>query len=346
VTTPSQAVFLSYASQDAEAARHICDALRAVGLDVWFDQSELRGGDAWDASIRRRIKDCALFVPIISANTNARSEGYFRLEWKLAVDRSHLMADDQAFLLPVVIDTTLDANARVPEKFREVQWTHLPAGKTPAALAERVQHLLSGEAAPLPAMSTRAVATTAQAVAVPARESPSIAVLPFVNRSHDEEDEYFSDGLADELLNVLGKIRGLRVAARISSFQFKGKNDDIAVIGRKLHVATVLEGSVRKAGNRMRISVQLVTGGRRLSLVVGDLRPDAGGYLRGAGRHRAIGGEGVAQHAARGDAGLYRRPASGGGGGDRREGSQHGSRSKPAVPAGSILHRSKHPRRY
>jgi len=88
--------------------------------------------------------------------------------------------------------------------------------------------------------------------------TPSIAVLPFVNRSQDAEDEYFSDGLADELLNVLAKIRGLRVAARTSSFQFKGKNDDIAIIGRKLNVATVLEGSVRKAGNRMRISVQLV----------------------------------------------------------------------------------------
>ena len=89
-------------------------------------RATLRGGDAWDASIRRQIKDCALFVPIISANTQARDEGYFRLEWKLAVDRSHLMADDQAFLLPVVIDATLDANARVPEKFRDVQWTHLP----------------------------------------------------------------------------------------------------------------------------------------------------------------------------------------------------------------------------
>ena len=91
-----------------------------------------------------------------------------------------------------------------------------------------------------------------------ANEPPSIAVLPFVNRSHDPGDEYFSDGLADELVNVLAKIRGLRVAARTSSFQFKGKNDDIAVIGRKLNVATVLEGSVRKAGNRMRISAQLV----------------------------------------------------------------------------------------
>lgn len=86
----------------------------------------------------------------------------------------------------------------------------------------------------------------------------SIAVLPFVNRSASADDEYFSDGLADELLNVLAKIRGLRVVARTSSFQFKGKSDDIATIGQKLNVATVLEGSVRKAGNRIRVSVQLV----------------------------------------------------------------------------------------
>src|SRR5215831_1157097 len=90
------------------------------------------------------------------------------------------------------------------------------------------------------------------------QEAPSIAVLPFVNLSRDEENEYFADGLAEELLNVLAKIRGLRVAARTSAFQFKGKNDDITMIGRKLNVATVLEGSVRKAGNRMRIAVQLV----------------------------------------------------------------------------------------
>jgi serine/threonine protein kinase/tetratricopeptide (TPR) repeat protein len=92
----------------------------------------------------------------------------------------------------------------------------------------------------------------------PVAEPPSIAVLPFVNRSRDEEDEYFADGLADELLAVLAKIKGLRVASRTSSFQFKGKNDDLAVIGKKLNVATVLEGSVRKSGNRVRISVQLV----------------------------------------------------------------------------------------
>lgn len=96
------------------------------------------------------------------------------------------------------------------------------------------------------------------AVAASVDQPPSIAVLPFMNRSPDARDEYFSDGLADELINILAKIRSLRVAARTSSFQFKGRNDDIGLIGRKLNVATVLEGSVRKIGSRMRVSVQLV----------------------------------------------------------------------------------------
>src|SRR5579862_1069183 len=87
----SRAVFISYASQDAEAAGRICEALQAAGIEVWFDQSELRGGDAWDQSIRKQIKTCALFIPVISHTTHDRREGYFRLEWKLAVDRCHLM---------------------------------------------------------------------------------------------------------------------------------------------------------------------------------------------------------------------------------------------------------------
>lgn len=107
------------------------------------------------------------------------------------------------------------------------------------------------------ALDKEAVGKT-QAAPITAEAPPSIAVLPFVNRSHDQEDEYFSDGLADELLNVLAKIRGLHVAARSSVFTFKGKNATIAEVGRALNVATVLEGSVRKAGNRLRISVQLV----------------------------------------------------------------------------------------
>ena len=86
----------------------------------------------------------------------------------------------------------------------------------------------------------------------------SIAVLPFVNMSSDKEQDYFSDGLAEEMLNSLAKIPGLRVAGRTSAFQFKGKNEDLRVIGQKLNVATVLEGSVRKEGQRVRITAQLI----------------------------------------------------------------------------------------
>ena len=78
MTEPSKAVFLSYASQDAGAARRICESLRAAGIEVWFDQSELRGGDVWDHRIRQQIQDCALFIPVISAHTDERTEGYLQ----------------------------------------------------------------------------------------------------------------------------------------------------------------------------------------------------------------------------------------------------------------------------
>ncbi|MDQ2946765.1 MAG: tetratricopeptide repeat protein, partial [Acidobacteriota bacterium] len=92
----------------------------------------------------------------------------------------------------------------------------------------------------------------------PAVDQPSIAVLPFLDISADKNQEYFSDGLSEELLNGLAKTPGLRVAGRMSSFQFKGKVGNLPAIGKKLHVETILQGSVRKQGNRARVSVQLI----------------------------------------------------------------------------------------
>jgi serine/threonine-protein kinase len=91
-----------------------------------------------------------------------------------------------------------------------------------------------------------------------AQVTPSIAVLPFVDMSPKKDQEYFSDGLAEELLNDLAKIPGLQVTARTSSFQFKGKNEDLRTVGQKLNVRSILEGSVRKDANRVRITVQLI----------------------------------------------------------------------------------------
>jgi TolB-like protein/Tfp pilus assembly protein PilF len=286
VSDPSHAVFLSYASQDAEAAQKICKALRAADIEVWFDQSELRGGDAWDQSIRKQIKTCALFIPVVSRSTHERAEGYFRLEWKLAVDRSHLMAADRAFLVPVVIDDTRDDEERVPERFREVQWTRLLAGETPPEFVTRIQRLLSGESAsvstarapdavtpqrssrPVPALLGVILAAVAAyllverpwtAVSVAFAPPPrSIAVLPFANLSGDKDQEYFSDGLTEELLNSLSRVSELQVAARTSSFSFKGTNASISTIARKLNVGAVLEGSVRRSGNTVRITAQLI----------------------------------------------------------------------------------------
>jgi hypothetical protein len=142
---PSPTVFLSYASGDRTAAQVIRDALPAFGLEVWYDESDLTGGDAWDQKIRKQIRECDFFMPVISAQTEARTEGYFRREWRLAVERTLDMADDRTFLLPVVIDDTQQSGARVPEKFLTVQWSRLPGGQPTAAFEALCRRLASGQ---------------------------------------------------------------------------------------------------------------------------------------------------------------------------------------------------------
>lgn len=303
MTEPSHAVFLSYASQDAESAQKICEALRAADIEVFFDQSELRGGDAWDQRIRHEILGCALFIPIVSQHTQERLEGYFRHEWKLAIERTHHMAEQKPFLVPVVVDGTRDQEALVPDALRAVQWTRLPGGDTPPAFVERIRRLLSTDLSPVSAMSGAAptirapprasrrsqpvvfaiVAVVVAALAyllankfwIPKHATPetavregappttfappphSIAVLPFVNLSGDASQDYFSDGLTEELLNSLAEINELQVAARTSSFSFK-EHPDIATVARKLNVGAVLEGSVRRSAHTIRITAQLI----------------------------------------------------------------------------------------
>jgi len=135
-------VFLSYASQDAAAVGKLRDALDTAGIDVWFDQRHLEGGDDFDQQIKRNTRACSLFIPVISANTQARHEGYFRLEWSLAAERAKLIAETIPFILPVAIDPVPENDALVPERFLQVQWTRLPGGTPSGEFIERMVRLI------------------------------------------------------------------------------------------------------------------------------------------------------------------------------------------------------------
>jgi TolB-like protein len=307
----TRAVFLSYAREDSEAARRIAEALRGFGVDVWFDQSELRGGDAWDAKIKRQIRECALFIAVISANSQARGEGYFRREWKLAIERTHDMAAGIPFLIPVVIDQTLEAKALVPEEFMRVQWTRLVGGAPTPQFVERVTRLvqdpapqveatpgrmatrggvptgsfrgpgipgwlwgviggsavaaaafvaLSHRAAP-PAPEPKAAAAAPAPSLAPVQMVPSeksIAVLPFANMSEEKDNEFFTDGIQEDILTNLALVHELRVVSRTSVLRYKDTSKSIGQIASELGVAYILEGSVRREGNKVRVTGQLI----------------------------------------------------------------------------------------
>jgi TolB-like protein/Flp pilus assembly protein TadD len=305
VNESTKAVFLSYASQDAPTVQRISASLRAAGIEVWCDQNELRGGDAWDREIKKHIRDCALFIPVISRTTQSRLEGYFRREWKFAVDRTLDMAEGKPFLVPIVIDDTSNHDAEVPDAFRAVQWSRLNDGQVPEKFAALISSLLASEhitrntdsletqisssrAAKSSSMklvllaagilgsgaavwylrathesqsaATGTAAVNAAPPTAPVFSPPphSVAVLPFLNLSGGAKDDYFADGLSEELLNSLAAVIELQVAARTSAFSFKGKQVDIQEIARKLNVGAILEGSIRKEGEHVRITAQLI----------------------------------------------------------------------------------------
>src|SRR4051812_16681923 len=174
----TKAVFLSYAREDADAARRVASALRAEGIEVWFDQDELRGGEAWDAKIKKQIRECGLFLAVISATTQARGEGYFRREWKQAVERMQDMASGIPFLVPVAIDETLGPDALVPEEFMRVQWSRLAAGAPTPDFVAQVKNLLSGGSAAAARRRPTIAPMTTSVTAAPMRTRPPMTALP------------------------------------------------------------------------------------------------------------------------------------------------------------------------
>lgn len=279
-------LFLSYASQDADAARRIANGLRDAGLEVWFDQSELRGGDAWDARIRRQVRECALFLPVISANTDARSEGYFRLEWKLAVDRSHLIAADQAFLLPIAIDGTREAAARVPEEFNARQWTRLTGGRVTTEFVQHVLKLLEGSSSPgigsSPPVASTPVAhglrrpgrrlllgTLVLVLGVPAAwlaiRAPSqstagpplmsVAFMPFAGGDADGTARRIS---AEATAAFERAFRSAAVISHGLASTLEDRASDPRKVGHELNVRYIVEGDLRQEGTTRVLDTRLI----------------------------------------------------------------------------------------
>jgi TIR domain/SIR2-like domain len=135
---PDNAVFISYAREDLPAVLQIKAGLEAAGVTTWFDMDRLEAGDDYDRKIQRNVARCSYFIPVVSATTQRRLEGYFRREWSYAIDRVRNMADGALFILPVIIDGTAAHDALVPDRFKALHFSELPGGRVPAEFAARL----------------------------------------------------------------------------------------------------------------------------------------------------------------------------------------------------------------
>lgn len=139
-----RAVFISYAREDLAAVQKLKAGLDAAGIPAWFDLDRLESGDDFMRKIRGNIARCSFFIPVISATTQRRVEGWFRREWNWAVDRAQGMAAGARFILPVCIDETPEAGALVPEEFLRAHWTRLRGGEVTSELAALLGTLTKG----------------------------------------------------------------------------------------------------------------------------------------------------------------------------------------------------------
>ncbi len=140
---PDNAVFISYAREDLQAVQKLKSGLDAAGIKTWFDLDRLEGGDDYDRKIQRNIARCSYFIPVVSATTERRLEGYFRREWSYALDRSRNIAEGALFIVPVCIDGTDAGDAHVPDKFKALHITRLPGGEVTPEFARHLQDFLS-----------------------------------------------------------------------------------------------------------------------------------------------------------------------------------------------------------
>ena len=280
-------VFISYASRDAEIARELCAGLESAGLPCWIAPRDVRPGEPYAAAIVQALNTCRMLVLVLSKNSIESPHVVREVERACSKKRAVLSVRVDATDLPAELEYFvssthwLDAsggpvNRIIPQLIETVRGGNVTAiarETPPAVMASKATRwrkpALAGAAALLAVglIYTLADRTWLSTLRDP-QESPeaarsvapetSVAVLPFIDMSEAKDQEYFSDGLTEELLNLLAQNPNLKVAARTSSFYYKGKDFRLADVARELNVAHILEGSVRKIGNRVRITAQLI----------------------------------------------------------------------------------------
>jgi adenylate cyclase len=230
-------VFISYARPDEAAAAQVADALRADGYQVWRDD-ELPAHRGYAEVIEERLKSAKAVVVLWSAEAS-------KSQWVRA-------EADTARSAGTLVQATLDGGIP-PLPFNQIQCADLNGwdGSAEAAGWRKLKASLVALAGTSPSAAEKAAVK---------RHALCICVLPFQNMSGDPEQEYFSDGISEDITTDLSKISALGVVARNTAFTFKGQSVDVAEVARKLGVSHVLEGSVRKAGGRVRINAQLIDG--------------------------------------------------------------------------------------
>jgi adenylate cyclase len=282
--------FLSYASADAEVAKQVCARLEASGMRVWMAPRDVPAGAHYADALVRAINASRSLLLILSENSVDSAHVSKEVE-RASSKRKPIVAIrlDAAPLTPAFeyflsesqwVDARDGLDAAMPRLTDDLRQLVTGARTAPGAPAGRRQIPKVPDKgrtrAPVLALAVAALAalilggwwlgksqgwwarSAGTSAAAPAAKANSVAVLPFTDLSEKKDQEYFSDGLSDELIDLLGKIPNLRVPARTSSFYFKGKPSTLPEIGKALNVSHVLEGSVRKSGTALRISAELV----------------------------------------------------------------------------------------
>ncbi len=282
-------IFISYRRADQAWARHLHAQLRAEGVEAWYD-AQVGAGQDWRIATAKALEASRIFVLLFSENAAQSSDiakelAAATLEKKLIIPvRLENISPKGAFLYELASRNWVNAYEDTEAKLTELakglaelvrtgacdesmlpfdredgggleaplrKWMRRPAIIAAAAIA-----VIAAAFAALLWLYPRPSAVVADAQPRPA--GISLAVLPFLNLSSDKDQEFFSDGITEEITSALAKVPGLTVIGRTSAFQFKGQNKDMRAIGKALGVKNLIEGSVRKAGDQVRITAQLI----------------------------------------------------------------------------------------